>query len=128
MGILDKMKEKQAQLQDKVHGHRREELEQYLLQDETVQHLFNTDTGAGQDFAAITDRRVLAVDKTMITAKSAVYSFPISRILFVSLERGGLAAISKTVEFGISGKSISLKFLDESTALTFHKALSEAIS
>lgn len=116
MGFFDNQKKK---LEDKI----QKELDSFLIENESVNAVY----AYGIDFCAITNKRVIYVDKQWSSSKQGVISIPFSKITAISLTKGGFMSFSKEVELTIGSKIIELKFISDTDAMAFCKAVYNSI-
>lgn len=80
------------------------------------------------DYAAITTKRVVFVNKNWKKPKTQVSSIPFSKISSVHLIKGtGFLNVSKEVILMAGSKDHEVVFLDEKDALEFHNKIVERI-
>lgn len=76
-----------------------------------------------EDFCIITDKRVLFVDKSLISSRKCITSVLFSKINFVSLEQGGFMKLSKEVILGLSGRELKIDTWDSAIAIEIYKEI-----
>jgi len=93
--------------------------EELLIEGEKLQRTF----GLMNDFVALTNKRIIFVDKTYLSAKKSVVSIPYNNIEEVILGISG--TFSLTNEIGIVTKSHKhvLKFTKTADINGFHKSI-----
>lgn len=111
-------------IQSKVDAQKQQEIESFLLPNEEIEKVFSMI----EDYAFVTSKkRLVFIDKQILSSRKGVYSVPFSKISCVSLSRGGFMKISSEVELTISGKSLELKFYDSNQAKDFYLTIAEKI-
>ena len=111
-------------IQAKADAQKKQEIDSFLLPNEEVEKVFSM----VEDYAFVTNRkRLVFIDKQLISSRKGVYSVPFSKISCVSLSRGGFMKLSSEVELTISGKSLELKFYDGNQAKDFYMTIAERI-
>lgn len=115
MGLLN-------QIRNAANGGEKE-LQELLLDNEKPEKLFT----AKEDFCAITDRRLIFIDKDLMTKKKAVTGTPYSKISSVSLKRGGALSFQKEVIVQIGSREVEIELYDKNQALELFKSISEKI-
>lgn len=108
--------------QTKAELQKKQEIESFLLPEEEVEKVFSMI----EDYAFVTNRkRLVFIDKQLLSNRKGVYSVPLSKISCVSLSRGGFMKLSSDVELTISGKSLELKFYDGNQAKDFYMTIAK---
>ena len=101
----------------------RQEVENYLIEGETVEAIYLL----MEDFVAMTDRRLIMVDKTFFSTKKAVVTIPYKQITSIGLAKGGFMSFSKDVAVAIGMVSFECSMYNEADVLDFYKRLSAKI-
>lgn len=109
-------------LKAKADEQRQKEIDSLILSGEQVEKVFTLI----EDYAAITNKRLIYIDKQWTSTKKGINSVPLSKISCVSLTRGGMLSFTKEVEIVVSGKAFELKFLDGKQAQEFYMHLVKA--
>lgn len=116
MGLFDN-------LQQKVSDNAKKELEKILPETDTIDKIYIVK----EDFCALTDKRVVFVDKKLVSSKKTLTSVPYSKINFVALKRGGFLSISKEVIVGSGGLTLEIDTWDGDQAYEIVKEISKRI-
>lgn len=116
MGIFDNA-------QQKVRANAQLELEKILPTGELVEELYLVK----EDFCALTAKRVVFVDKKLVSSKKTLTSVPFAKINFVALKRGGFLSISKEVIIGSGGMALEIDTWDGEQAYEIVRKISEKI-
>ena len=116
MGFFDN-----AQLKIKENAER--ELAKILPEGEVVIEMYIVK----EDFCALTSKRVVFVDKKLVSSKKTLTSVPFSKINFVALKRGGFFSISKEVIIGTGGLALEIDTWDGEQAYEIVRKISEKI-
>lgn len=116
MGFLDSIT---AKITEKAN----QELTKILPEGETVLKIYIVK----EDFCALTEKRVVFVDKKLVSSKKTLTSVPYSKINFVALKRGGFLSISKEVIIGTGGLALEIDTYDGEQAYEIVKEISKKI-
>lgn len=116
MGFFDNIQDKQQQ-KLKI------ELEKFLLEDEIIDHFFM----AKEDFGALTDKRLIFVDKSLFSNKKSIVGVPFKKINAVGVKRGGTFSISKEIIIMIGSQALEIDTYDENQAIDIYKRISSKI-
>lgn len=95
------------------------EVENFLLEGEQLEDIYMN----VEDYIAFTDKRMVFVDKSLMSSKKAVHSIPYQKLITVSFLKGGTFSIAKEIEVAISGHTYEIKAYDDKKALTIYKKL-----
>ena len=117
MGFLDNIVDKQNQ---KL----RTELEKFLLSGEEIEDFFV----AKEDFGALTNRRLVFVDKSLIGSKKSIMGVPFSKISAVGVKRGGAFTASKEIVIMVGSHAMEIDTYSEKQAIDIYKKISEKIN
>ncbi|RZM28490.1 MAG: hypothetical protein EOO88_08745 [Pedobacter sp.] len=107
----------------KVEAKATAEVSSFLLENEQMEELFMN----SEDYIAFTDKRLVFVDKSLLSSKKAVHSIPYQKIITVSFLKGGAFSIAKEIEIAISGHTYEIKAYDDKKAMTIYKKLLEKL-
>ena len=99
-------------LSEKVEKQARQELSGILPEGEEIENIYIVK----EDFCAFTPKRVVFVDKKLISSRKTVTSIMYNKINFVALKRGGTFSISKEVVIGTSGANLEIDTWDSKQA------------
>ncbi len=116
MGFLDS-------ITTKITEKANQELTKILPEGETVLKIYIVK----EDFCALTEKRVVFVDKKLVSSKKTLTSVPFSKINFVALKRGGFLSISKEVIIGTGGLALEIDTYDGEQAYEIVKEISKKI-
>lgn len=120
MGFLSKAKQAMdTKLDDKV----KQELALYILPSENIEHIFR----AKEDFGALTNKRIIFMDKSLIGSKKTVIGVPYGKINAVGLNKGGFMSFSKEVVITIGSKVTEIDTYNSDMAIELYTKLSEKI-
>ena len=109
--------------QNKIKDNATAELLKVLPENEIVEKLYIVK----EDFCGITAKRVVFVDKKMVSSKKTLTSVPFSKINFVALKRGGFFSISKEVIIGTGGLALEIDTYDGEQAYEIVREISKRI-
>ncbi|HMN89781.1 MAG TPA: PH domain-containing protein [Saprospiraceae bacterium] len=96
-----------------------QEVEKLLLPGEQIEALYALIT----DYAAITNQRVLFVEKEFHSSEQVISSITFRCISSVSLQKGGFMKFAKTVYVQAGGGRHSVSFMSGENAHAFYCAL-----
>lgn len=99
------------------------DIQEYLIEGEAVEQVY----GLLVDFVALTNKRVIFVDKTIVSKKTSVTSIPYSKIESISIEKGKTLALSNEIEIVTKHKAYELKFVKGGDVVGFYKSLTKHI-
>lgn len=116
MGIFDNITKK-AEESAKA------ELEKLLLDNENITFF----SLAKEDYCALTNRRLLFVDKSFSSSKKATTGVPFTKISSVSIKKGGAFSITKEIIITVGSKDIEIEMYDETKSVELFKLISERI-
>ena len=116
MGLFDNV-------QQKISDNAKKELEKALPEGDTIQQFYIVK----EDFCALTDKRVIFIDKKLVSSKKTLTSIPYSKINFVALKRGGFLSISKEVIIGSGGLTLEVDTWDGEQAYEIMREISKRI-
>lgn len=100
-----------------------EEVAELLLNGETAERIFSV----GADFCAVTNYRVIVIDKNIMSKKKAITAAPFSRVSSVSLKRGGSLSNTKEIIIQIGSREIELELYNKKEALEIFHLISEKL-
>lgn len=101
----------------------KKELLNILPDTDILEHVYSIK----EDFCAITNKRVVFVDKNIGSARKTLTSVPLAKINFVALKRGGLLTINKEVVISSGGINLVLETWDEDLAYEIVREISKRI-
>jgi hypothetical protein len=107
---------------DNDRGHMNQVAE-FLFEGEEVLQTY----GLLLDFVALTNKRILFVDKTAMSRRTAVISIPYSKVEAISIEKGKLWSLSNRVEIQTKGRTYELEFLKGADVMGFYRTLARMI-
>lgn len=116
MGFLDNLTEKQNKKS-------RTELERFILDGEQIEFFF----AVKEDFGAITDKRLVFLDKSLFGNKRSIIGIPFSKISAVGVKRGGAFSPSKEILVTVGSHIIEIDTFDENQAIEIYKQISARI-
>lgn len=119
MGFMENVAQKAREAKDEKFAKKREEVEKFLVPGEEITGLFTI----RNDYAAITTKRILFIDKTYLSKKMAVISAPLHQVTVAALLRGGLLSFTTEVELRVGMADYMLVFSNADDALNFYKAI-----
>lgn len=102
---------------------RSKEIDSFLFDGEVIENTY----GLLMDFACLTNKRVMFVDKTLLSKKKAIISIPYNRIDSIAIELGGALSISNEIEIITRGKEYELKFIKGADVQGFYRKLAQYI-
>lgn len=113
MGFFENLEKSVAADKAKKLEKVRQEVMPMLLPDEELDSCFPLTL----DFIAITNKRLLFVDKKWNSSKRAMISVPWSKVTGVLMERGGFMSFSQEVEVAVGSKAYEFKFYSPEEAM-----------
>lgn len=116
MGFLDNAREKLKETAKK-------EVDTLLITGESIEKFYMVK----EDYCALTNKRLLFIDKSFASSRKASTGIPFSKINSVSLKKGGAFSISKEVIVTVGSKDLEIDLWDANEALEIFKAISERI-
>ncbi len=116
MGFLDNAREKLKETAKK-------EVDTLLITGEIVEKFYMVK----EDYCALTNKRLIFIDKSFTSNRKASTGIPFSKINSVSLKKGGAFSISKEVIVTVGSKDLDIDLWDANEALEIFKAISERI-
>lgn len=119
MGFFDNLEKSVAADKAKKLDKVRQEIEPLLLQGEQLESCYPLSL----DFVAITNKRMLFVDKKWSSSKRAMISVPWNKVTGVAMERGGFMAFSQEVEVAVGSKSYEFKFYSPEESMEAYNAI-----
>jgi hypothetical protein len=123
MGFFDNMAAKAAAQKDEKYQKKLAQAQTYLIEGEEILSLFQL----LNDFACVTNKRLLFVDKTFMSKKTGVVSVPLSKVTEIALLLGGAFSFTTEVEIKVGTADHSLTFLNSEVAGDFYKAMVSVI-
>ncbi|QQK79079.1 PH domain-containing protein [Salicibibacter cibi] len=93
---------------------------EYLVGDEQLLHTY----GLLIDFVALTDQRVIFVEKSWVSKRSEVVSIPYSKIEEIALLKDRRMSISNPVRISTRSKDHQLNLIKGNDSVGFYKQLS----
>jgi len=112
MGFLDDQNKKVAEKA-------RLEVNSFLLDDENLEEIFMN----SEDYVAFTNKRMMFIDKSLMSSKKAVHSIPYNKLITVAYLKGGTFSLAKEIEIAISGHTYEIKAYDDKKAMSIYKKL-----
>ncbi|SDJ24741.1 PH domain-containing protein [Natribacillus halophilus] len=100
-----------------------EQARQYIVEDEQLLHTY----GLMIDFVALTDQRIIFVEKSWVSKRSEVVSIPYSKIEEIALLKDRRMAISNPVRISTRSNNHQLNLIKGNDAVGFYKQLSRQI-
>ena len=100
-----------------------ENVQEYLIEGEVVEQVY----GLVVDFIALTNKRVIFVDKIIGFKNTSVTSIPYSKIESISIENGKALSFSNEIEIVTKHKAYVLKFVKGADVVGFYKSLTKHI-
>lgn len=116
MGFFDKVN-------NKIEENLKNQLASFLLPGEQVEHFFI----AKEDFGALTDKRVIFVDRKITSSKKTIIGIPYPKISGAGLTKGGAFTITKEVVIMVGSHSMEIETYNEQQALEIFKRITERI-
>lgn len=113
MGIFDKIKEKQEQLQGAVNGRLEDKIAPFLTQGEQIEF----SSSAKEDFVCMTDKKLIFVDGSLLSSKNTITMLPYGKISSVSLEKGGMMNFSKNVVVSYGSRAAEIDTYSKDKAM-----------
>ncbi|MBB6451135.1 hypothetical protein HNR44_003129 [Geomicrobium halophilum] len=101
----------------------REQASEYLVEDEQLLQTY----GLMIDFVALTNRRVIFVNKSFVSKRSEVVSIPYTKIEEIALLKDRKLAISNPVRISTRSNNHHLNLIKGNDATGFYKQLSRQI-
>lgn len=87
-----------------------------------------TSHASGVTFFALTDKRLIALDKISEYPKSLITTIPLSKINAVEIEKGsGLFGFKKEITVQASSKKIKIELYDEQSAIDLYNKINKLI-
>ncbi|QQK74966.1 PH domain-containing protein [Salicibibacter cibarius] len=96
---------------------------EYLVEDEQLLHTY----GLLIDFVALTDQRVIFVEKSWVSKRSEVVSIPYSKIEEIALLKDRRMSISNPVRISTRSKDHQLNLIKGNDSVGFYRQLSRQI-
>lgn len=115
MGLFDS--------KDKKVENATQEVSSLLFEDEIIESLHLLI----EDFIALTNKRVLFVNKVAGTTKKDVTTIPYSKITSVSLSKGGFMRFSQEITIGVGSGKFECKTFEPNEVLQLYKQLTHKI-
>ena len=101
-----------------------EYVKEFLFEGETVKCTYKL----VRDFVSLTNKRIIFVDKSLMSRETIIRSIPYSKINSISVERNKkLFSFSNKVEIIGKGKDYELKISKSENVLEFYNTLAESI-
>ncbi len=101
----------------------KKELLKILPENDVLEHVFTIK----EDFCAITNKRIVFIDKNVGSARKTLTSVPFSKINFVALKRGGLLDFNKEVIISSGGLNLVLETMDIDIAYAIVREISKKL-
>lgn len=103
---------------------KQDEIMALLVDGERLLKIYN----AFVDYCALTDKRVIMVDKELTSAKTVITSIPYSKINTLSIGKsGGFMAFNKVVQISAGTRNYEIILILPEHAQELHKAISNRI-
>lgn len=112
-----------GKIKDKVKDNIIEELSQIIPENEEIEKVFIVI----EDYVAFTSRRVVLIDKSLLSSKKTLSSIPYSKINFTSLKKGGFMKLSKELIIGAGGSILEVDAFSQELAFNLMKEVNSRI-
>lgn len=99
------------------------QLEPFIVESESIEQIYSS----GMDFCAFTNKRIIFVDRKLISSKKSVTSVFYSKINFVAFQQGGTFSISKEVILGVSGNTLSIETWSTAVSQEIYREINKRI-
>lgn len=87
----------------------------YLVEGEKLQYVFD-EKGVGSGFVALTDKRLIWLDKSFVTKKKIYLTIPYEKIKSIGVQVGGLGkGFFSSSALEINGKDFEFRGADKAT-------------
>ncbi|MBU8907653.1 PH domain-containing protein [Desertibacillus haloalkaliphilus] len=100
-----------------------DQIQEYLIPGEQLEQTY----GLVIDFVALTDKRILFVDKSFVSKATAVVTIPYSKIEEIAIQKSGTLSFTNKVEITTKGGSHELSFVKGADVFGFYKKLTSKI-
>lgn len=101
----------------------KKELETFLIKDENIEIVFILTV----DFVCLTNKRLIFVDKTILSKKSAIITIPYNKITSIAIQKGGAFSITDIIEINVSSESHDLKLYKGEDVINLYNSLADKI-
>lgn len=100
------------------------EVREMLLPDEELEAIYGLDI----DYTAVTSRRLIFVDKTVLSKQQSIISIPFSKINTVALGKGKFLSFTNEIEIHTQSQKFELKLMKGEKVQEFYNKIVSKIT